>query len=221
MRTAFHDIRFIFALIGGAIIALALFTFMHWLIQGGNKVSQAQQDINLVGFVHVQKQPKVVHKKRVKPPPEPPEKPPPQTQVKTQVSKNVQTRELPVNLKFDASSLGSGAGVFINPNSRRSTGAGGYAPLTPMARFRPLYPPRAMARGVQGTVKTCFTVNPDGSVSSPHVEGASSPQARRMLGQAALKTIRQWKFFPRKENGKPVATSGVCQPIQFSMGNNG
>jgi protein TonB len=218
--TAFQDIRFIFGLIGGAIIAIGLFLFMHWLISGGNQVQTAQTDINLVGFVHVQKQPQVTHKKRIKPPPKPPKKPPKQTQVHTQVSHNTPTRKLPVNVKFNANSLGAGPGVFVNPNSNgpATNGAGG-APLTPMARFRPLYPPQAQVQGVQGTVKTCFTVNPDGTVSNPYVKHASNPQARRMLGEAALKTIRQWKFFPRKKNGKPVPTDNVCQDIVFHIGN--
>lgn len=162
---AFRDIRFLAGLIGGAIIAIGLFTFMHWLIQGGNQVHTGQNEIDLVGFVHVQKQPQVTHKKRVKPPPKPPKKPPKQTQVNTQVSKNVPTRQLPVNVQFNPSSLGAGPGVFVSPTSGPATNSQGGAPLTPMARFRPLYPPRAQMKGVEGTVKTCFTVNPDGTVS--------------------------------------------------------
>lgn len=217
--TAFQDIRFIFGLIGGAIIAIGLFLFMHWLIQGGNQVQTGQTDINLVGFVQVHKQPQITHKKRLKPPPPPPKKPPPETQVQTQVSTNTPTRQLPVDVQFNPNSLGTGAGVFISPNSGPATNAAGGAPLTPMARFRPLYPPRAQVQGVEGTVTTCFTVNPDGTVSSPYVKHASNPQARRMLSQAALKTIRQWKFFPKKVNGKPVATQNVCQDIVFKIGN--
>ena len=65
-------------------------------------------------------------------------------------------------------------------------------------------------------------VEPDGSVASPHVTHASSPQVRRMLAQAALRTILQWKFFPKKVDGKPVAAR-ACQSIEFRIpkGKNG
>ncbi|MGH9440381.1 MAG: energy transducer TonB, partial [Terriglobia bacterium] len=142
--------------------------------------------------------------------------------VNTTQSSNVQQSQLPVNVQLDTSSLGNGGGVFIgNPNAGPATDAGGNAPLTPMVRIVPIYPPDAQYQGVQGSVSTCFTVNGDGSVSDPHVTGATSPQARQMLSQAALRTIMQWKFFPEKVNGKGVATPGVCQDIIFKINGSG
>ncbi|MGH8272649.1 MAG: energy transducer TonB [Gammaproteobacteria bacterium] len=221
MHSAFQDVRFLLALVGGAIIALALFLFLHWLIAGTGNASNTAQEINLVNFVHVQRQPKIQTKQRVAPPPpKPPKHPPPPRQVETQTKSNVQTQHLPMNINFNANSLGNGAGVYINPSAGPATNAGGYAPLTPEVRFRPTYPPQAAIQNVTGTVTTCFTVEPSGAVSNPSVKHASSPQARHLLSQAALNAIRQWKFFPQKENGKPVATKGVCQLIKFKFGNS-
>jgi len=88
-----------------------------------------------------------------------------------------------------------------------------------MFRVRPLYPPQAAYRGIQGSVETCFTVRADGSVGDARVVGASSSQARRLLGPAALRTIGKWKFVPRRAGGHAVATSGVCQDLVFRLRN--
>ena len=220
MRRLLMDMRFVPALVLGLIVAFGLFLLMHNLIANSQQPKINADQISLVNFVTVHKDEQVQTRNfnRPKPPP-PPKKPPPTEQVQTQ-SKNVSQRaqQLPVNIKFDQSSIGGG-GVYIGPASDSNRGS--YAPLTPMVRIAPIYPPQAQVQNVTGVVKTCFTVNPDGSVSSPHVVHASSPQARRLLGQAALQTIMQWKFFPQKVQGKPVATKGVCQDIKFQLNGNG
>lgn len=219
MRRLFLDMRFVPALALGFIVAFGLFLLMHSLIANNQQSKINAQQINLVNFVTVRKDEQVqtINHNRPPPPP-PPKKPPPTEQVQTQ-SKSVtqQAQQLPVNIKFDQNSIGGG-GVYIGNASEANRG--NYAPLTPMVRIAPIYPPQAQVQNVTGTVRTCFTVNPDGSVSSPHVQHASSPQARRLLGQAALQTILQWKFFPQKVDGKPVATKGVCQDIKFQLGND-
>jgi protein TonB len=220
MTSAFQDIRFFFALIGGAIIGLGLFICLHYLIAGHPNAANIGKEINLVSFVHVQRQPQVQRKQhKVPPPPKPKKQPPPKEQMQTQSHTNVQTQHLNINLNSTSESL-NGGGLYINPNAAApQTNAGGYAPLTPEVRTRPIYPPQAQIQNITGDVNVCFTVQPSGAVTNPYVKHASSPQARRLLSQGALKTIRQWKFFPRKENGKPVATKGVCQTIHFTLGN--
>ena len=213
------DLRIAPALVLGLVVAFGLFLLMHSLITTNQRPPSNAQQVSLVNFVTVQHNEQVQTISHNRPPPPPPPKnPPPTEQVQTQ-TQNVsqQAQQLPVNIKFDANSLG-GAGVYIPSGGEANRGS--YAPLTPMVRIAPIYPPEAQVQNVTGTVRTCFTVNPDGSVSSPHVTRASSPQARRMLGQAALQTILQWKFFPQKVQGKPVATKGVCQDIKFQLSGN-
>lgn len=214
------EFRYVPAIVVGFAISLGLFLLMHSLIANTQRPNVNTQQVNLVGFVQVKHEDVVRTKtyERPKPPP-PPKNPPPKEQV--QVSKPQQSRaaQLPTNIKLDTSSLAGGAGVFIG--GAPEANAEGYAPLTPMVRIKPLYPPRAQYQGVEGSVSTCFTVEPDGSVSSPHVTGASSPQVRQMLAQAALQTILQWKFFPKKVNGQPVATKNVCQDIHFTLHGEG
>ncbi|MGH8127471.1 MAG: energy transducer TonB [Gammaproteobacteria bacterium] len=218
MRHGLLDLRIIPALILGGVVAFGLFLLMHAMISNNQNPNMNAQQSTIVNFVQVQHNEQIQTKNyNHPPPPPPPKKPPPQEKIQTNTNVSHHVQQLPVNVKFDTNSMG-GSGVYINPNA--GTNRGSYAPLTPMVRIKPLYPPQAQYQGVQGSVYTCFTVEPDGSVANPHVEHASSPQARQMLANAALQTILQWKFFPKKENGKPVATRGVCQSIQFHIGNN-
>lgn len=216
MRHGLSDIRIVPALILGTAVAFGLFLLMHAMISNNpNPNLNGQQSVQ-IHFVQVQRNPPVQTKNyNHPPPPPPPKKPPPKEQIQTNTNVSHHVQQLPVNVKFNENSLGGGGGVYINPNAGANRGS--YAPLTPMVRIKPQYPPRAQYQGVQGTITTCFTVEPDGSVANPHVTHASSPQARQMLANAALQTILQWKFFPQKSNGKPIATKGVCQDIKFHI----
>ncbi len=221
MRHGLLNLRIVPALALGLIVSFSLFLLMHSLISHNPNPGTNAQQINLVNFVQVQHSPSVQTKNyNHPPPPPPPKRPPPQEQIRTNTNIASHAQQLPVNVKFNTNSLGGGTGIYINPNATGNRGS--YAPLTPLVRVPPIYPPLAAYQGVQGTVETCFMVEPDGSVASPHVTQASSPQARRMLAQAALRTILQWKFFPQKVDGKPVAAR-ACQPIKFTLpkGGNG
>lgn len=97
------------------------------------------------------------------------------------------------------------------------SGGTGDGELAPRFQVKPMYPPEAAYQGVTGGIETCFTVESDGSVTGAHIVAATSPQARALLGQAALRTIARWNFFPRTVAGRPVATPNVCQTIRFTL----
>jgi protein TonB len=221
MRHGLLDLRIIPALVLGLIVSFSLFLLMHSLISHNPNPNTNAEQITLVNFVQVQHSPSVQTKIYNHPKLPPPLKqPPPREQIRTNTNIVRHVQQLPVNVKFNRNSLGNTGGIYINPNATGNRGS--YAPLTPMVRIPPVYPPLAEIQGVQGFVRTCFMVEPDGSVSSPHVTHASSPQARRMLAQAALQTILQWKFWPKKVDGKPIVAR-ACQSIIFTLpkGRNG
>lgn len=218
MRRLILDIRFLPALVLGLVVAFGLFLLMHNLISNNQQGKVNSQQLQLVNFVQVQHNEQVQTINHNRPPPPPPQKKPPPSQQIQQAKSTAphQARQLPVNVKFDTSNLGNGSGAYVG-NIFSGGNRGSSAELSPIFRIKPIYPAQARQENITGTVTTCFTVNPDGSVSNPSVEQASSPQVRRILGQAALRTIVQWKFLPKKENGKPVATNNVCQQLKFQL----
>jgi len=76
-------------------------------------------------------------------------------------------------------------------------------PLTPLAKIPPLYPMRAMRRGIEGWVKVRFRVNTQGRVEQPSIL-ASDPE--KVFDQSVINCISQWKFKPGTVEGIPVDT---------------
>lgn len=94
----------------------------------------------------------------------------------------------------------------------------------PTHRVAPRYPAFAQYKGVQGDVKVCFTVDADGSAHGFHVadarfwaDGRKPPDrdAEGQLEHEALTTVEQWRFKPRRADGRPVKTPDTCQLIRF------
>lgn len=93
-------------------------------------------------------------------------------------------------------------------------------PVTP-ARFDaaylqnppPPYPPLAKRMGEQGRVTLRVFVSPEGRADGIELK-ASSGSAR--LDEAALQTVRQWRFIPARQGNKPVG-AWVIVPISFNL----
>jgi protein TonB len=83
-------------------------------------------------------------------------------------------------------------------------------------------PPRAIVQtppkvplGVHGklSLTVAFIIEVDGAVRDAVVTATSGSAE---LDQAAVETVRRWKFTPAKVGGKPVATVSV-QPMNFDL----
>ena len=77
---------------------------------------------------------------------------------------------------------------------------------------KPVYPPRALDRGVEGWVDVEFTVEPDGSTSHVAVAAASHEQFFR---KEAMTAVEQWKFEPRVFMNRPIAQRSYTR-IRFA-----
>ena len=76
---------------------------------------------------------------------------------------------------------------------------------------KPVYPPDALAAGVQGVVILETVIGPDGTVRDARVL-----RSQPMLDQAALEAVRQWEFTPTLLNGVPVSVI-MTVTVNFSM----
>lgn len=75
----------------------------------------------------------------------------------------------------------------------------------------PRYPTDAAREGISGRVILLVDVAPDGSVMHAEIEKS---QPAGVFDAATLDVVKQWKFNPAFENGKPVA-SRVRVPVDF------
>lgn len=86
------------------------------------------------------------------------------------------------------------------------------APLTAENR-PPAYPLLARKRGWEGTVVLAVRVLEDGRVQSVEVHSSSS---YKLLDDAALQAVRQWRFQPGTRGGRTAAMQ-VLVPVHFVL----
>jgi TonB family protein len=68
-------------------------------------------------------------------------------------------------------------------------------------RVEPVYPPSALAQGIEGTVTLYAVIGANGAVSS--LRSLDGPPA---LVPAAIEAVRQWRYSPSLLNGRPIQT---------------
>jgi TonB family protein len=80
---------------------------------------------------------------------------------------------------------------------------------------RPIYPPQALAAGIEGVVILEATIGVDGRVI-----GATVLRGVPMLDEPALDAVRQWEYTPTTLFGAPVAVL-MTVTVNFSLGGRG
>jgi protein TonB len=83
----------------------------------------------------------------------------------------------------------------------------------PLARLRPVYPPQARLRRLEGEVVLEFIVEADGTTRDVQVVSGNEYE---VFHKAAIRAIRRWRFSPGTRQGEPVAVR-VRQKVTFSM----
>jgi protein TonB len=83
----------------------------------------------------------------------------------------------------------------------------------PIVRVAPVYPSRALSRGLEGFVDMSFTVTATGSVINPIVLQSTSS----MFERAATRAVVKFKYKPRVVDGIPVEVPGVKTRITFEL----
>lgn len=83
-----------------------------------------------------------------------------------------------------------------------------------LSRPQPAYPPRALARGIEGYVVLEFTVTAAGTTRDPRVLEASPIN---IFDAAALAAAREFRYQPRIQAGAPVDVPGVRSRIRFQI----
>jgi len=93
--------------------------------------------------------------------------------------------------------------------------AGAYVPPAVVAAVNrpPVYPRRAVRRGLTGRVELLVRVGPDGRPAAVEVHRSSGHD---VLDRAALEAVRTWEFRPATRDGVPVSGS-LLVPVRFGL----
>ncbi|MCW8878349.1 MAG: TonB family protein [Kangiellaceae bacterium] len=198
--------KYVNAVVIALVVTAALFFTMRALIESGDASFEEKRERRQLDFVEVQRDESIQKKDRKpKKPPKPEDTPPPLEQPQME-SADLDTSGSALTF---AASLSVDTG--LDGGLALDSGDGEYLPIVKVA---PIYPRRALSRGIEGYVIVEFTVTKLGAVRNPVVVEA---QPQGVFDQAAKDAAKKFKYKPRVIDGVATEVAGVQNKITFKM----
>ena len=196
--------RYAFSTVVGVVVTLSLLFIMQLLIATGQKALTEPRERLQLDFVRVKRNEQLntqelAPEKPPKPPEVPPEAPP----------QSVDTID-PSAPKINVPAPQVAADTDIGGPGGMNIAEGDYLPIV---RVAPVYPARALSRGLEGYVDMSFTVTTTGTVKDPIVVFSTSS----LFERAAIRALLKFKYKPRVVDGVPVDVPGVKTRITFKI----
>jgi periplasmic protein TonB len=196
--------RYAFSVVVGVIVTLALLFVMQLLIKTGKAALTTPRERARLEFVRVRRNEQLntedfKPEKPPKPPETPPETPP---QDMDNIDPNAPTINVAAPTVQTDTNIGGPGGMNI--------AEGDYLPIV---RVAPVYPARALSRGLEGYVDLSFTVTATGTVKDPVILYSTSS----LFERAALRAVLKFKYKPRVVDGVPVEVPNVKTRISFQI----
>lgn len=186
----------------GASVTFGLLFVMQLLIATGRGALTEATSFRVTDFVRVERN-EVIESKRDQPekPPEPeqpPEMPTPNQadSFDNSMAVSMSAPSMEANLSVGGVGFGISDGEYL-----------------PIVKVAPVYPNRALTRGLEGYVIVEFTVTPQGTTRDAVVIESTSSLFERAAVEAALK----FKYKPRVIDGQAVEVPGVRNKITFEI----
>lgn len=203
----------LFVILGGVVTSF-LSMFMYSLIKFRQVSVGEETGYKQANFIRLKEESSVNRRTRELPKKEVREKQPetPTLNVKMDQSRKLDVSALRIDVpdapKFSGKlslvgSPGVGKGTVIKDQE-----------MMPFARVKPVYPPDAHERGIEGWVDLKFTVTKNGSVSNPRVVRAEPPS---VFNRAAINAVKKWKYRPKKVDGQAVDVPNVSTRVTFDI----
>ena len=196
--------RYLFSVAVGVVVTLGLLFVMNILIVTGKQALTEPRDRAKLEFVRVKRNESLnvedfTPEKPPKPPETPPETPP---QDMDNIDPNAPTISVAAPEVSTDANIGGPGGMNI--------AEGDYLPIV---RVAPVYPARALSRGLEGYVDLAFTVTSTGTVRDPIVTYSSSS----LFERAAIRAVLKFKYKPRVVDGVPIDVPNVKTRITFKI----
>ena len=198
--------RYLFSIVVGVIVTLSLLFVMNILIVTGKQALTKPRDRAKLEFVRVKRNESLnVEDYTPEKPPKPPETPP---ETPPQEMDNID----PSAPKIGVAAPEVSTDANIGGPGGMNIAEGDYLPIV---RVAPVYPARALSRGLEGYVDLSFTVTTAGTVRDPVVIQSTSS----LFERAAIRAVLKFKYKPRVVDGVPVDVPNVKTRITFRIEN--
>jgi len=199
-------VRLFVGIVFGLAVTAALFWTMQYLIETADRELNEGGNSNLVDFVRL-KRDESIQRRELKPKkPPPPDAPPPQPPTPQLDNLNPNAEKIAISAAPVETDIEMSGGFSLG------VGEGDYLPIVKVA---PIYPQRALSRGIEGFCVVQYTVTRQGTIRDPFVieDQCTSSLFHRASIQAALK----FKYKPRVIDGQAVEVPGVQNKFTYEI----
>ncbi len=199
-------VRLAIGVVLGLTVTLSLFWLMQYLIATADRSLNEDTAGSLVDFVRI-KRDESIQRRQLKPkkppPPEaaPPQPPTPQLDDLNPNAEKIAIAAVPVETDIQMTggfSLGVGEGDYL-----------------PIVKVAPIYPNRALTRGVEGFCVVQYTVTSLGTTKDPFV--VESQCTSSLFHRASINAALKFKYKPRIIDGEAVEVPGVQNKFTYEI----
>ena len=199
-------VRLAIGLVMALAVTLSLFWLMQYLIETADRTLNNDGAGNLVDFVRV-KRDEAIERRQLKPkkPPQPdtppPQPPTPQLDNLNPSADKIAISAVPVETDIEMTggfSLGVGEGDYL-----------------PIVKVAPIYPNRALTRGIEGFCVVQYTVTSLGTTRDPVV--VESQCTSSLFHSASVNAALKFKYKPRILDGQAVEVPGVQNKFTYEI----
>jgi len=190
----------------GVMVTALLFWTMSYLIESADRSLDESGMSNIVDFVRL-KRDESIQRRQIKPEkPPPPEAPPPQPPTPQLENLNPNAEKIAISAVPVETDIEMSGGFSLG------VGEGDYLPIVKVA---PIYPQRALSRGIQGYCVVQYTVTRQGQTRDPFV--VEDQCTSSLFHSASLQAALKFKYKPRVIDGQAVEVPGVQNKFTFEI----
>ena len=190
----------------GLAVTAGLFWMMQYLIATADRSLNESASGNLVDFVRL-KRDESIQRRQLKPKkPPPPEAPPPQPPTPKLEELNPSAEKIAISAVPVETDIEMSGGFSLG------VGEGDYLPIVKVA---PIYPQRALSRGIEGFCVVQYTVTSLGTIKDPVV--VESQCTSSLFHRASIQASMKFKYKPRVIDGQAVEVPGVQNKFTYEI----
>ncbi len=199
-------VRLVTGLVLGLAVTAGLFWMMQYLIDTADRELNESASGHILDFVRL-KRDENIERRQLKPKkPPPPDTPPPQPPTPKLDSLNPNAEKIAISAVPVSTDIEMSGGFSLG------VGEGDYLPIVKVA---PIYPQRALSRGVQGFCVVQYTVTRQGTTRDPVV--VESMCTSSLFHRASVQAALKFKYKPRVIDGQAVEVPGVQNKFTYEI----